>query len=365
MAAPPRILAVNPWGSLCAWLDDDGVTVYLHVGTQDEGGLWSYRSVWVRNIGPAPVAVEIPEGDLAPRLPQPRRSCRHPEGNPLQRGQVMELLWFEEGDGVALLIDGAIEAVLPAWGGQGGLRGYAVEARGRGPFAWELQQPNPLAARVARARAHWDALNFGGLWKQIRDADMAHVEKALGDREYVWEVTPAGEPPRAVGSFRARGGRAPVAYATLGMASQPMPVIEAEDEEYLQHRRVGLVFATVGRSDWVPRILGEMARYPWRAVTYIGDQHVVEVPGIDPEEAPGRFTGALLLADPPPDGEIAAPSLAGQKERGGDPVTWLWVIPLSDEERALVGAEGAPPLVERMRAARLGWVHDPRRPRFV
>lgn len=355
-ADPPRIVSINPWASLRAWLDDDGETVYFHLGPTGEDAV--FGSLWVRNNGPAPEIGRAVEPASGERGLQPRRHTRHPEGRPLERGQVLEVLWFEEGDGAALFIDGELEAVLPPWGGVGEFRGYAVGARGRGPYAWELVLPNPLGARVARARAHWDALNHGGLWPHLQAADRAHLEARIGPFEAAWAVTPPEEPPRAVASFRTGWEHAPLVFSTIGMAAQPMPRIEAEREDFLPRRRVQVLLASARPGDWIPRLLGEMARYPWRELTWIGDGHVIAAPGIDTDAAPGRFPAVLLLADPPPTAGRAAPGLAGQRDRAGDPINHLWALPITAGEHALTEREGSQVLVDRLGAAGLGWVHD-------
>ena len=90
---------------------------------------------------------------------------------------------------------------------------------------------------------------------------------------------------------------------------------------------------------------------------------MVAAPGIDPVAAPGRFVAVVLLADPPPSGGSAtpAPALAGQRDRAGDPITYLWAVPITEAERALAAAEGTEALVARLARAGAGWVHDPTR----
>jgi hypothetical protein len=364
-ADPPRLVSTNPYGSMRAWLDDDGVTVYLHMGRAADTYI-SEQSMWVRNNGIAPELIDVSALAEGARLPQPRRATRHPHGKPLLPGQVLELLWFEEGDMVALFVDGEIEAILPSWSGYGEVRGYAIEARGRGPLAWELVHPNPLSSRAARARAHWDALNQGALWPILESADLDHAERCIGERESVWNVNLPGHPPRAVGSFRPlRAGRARVVYTTLGMSGQPMPLVEAEQDDYLQLRRVQVAMATAGDDAWVSTFLGDMARYPWNARRWIGEGHAIEAAGIDPVAAPGRFPSVLLLSNPPADQKQQAPNLAGHRDRTGDPITYLWAIPITAAERGLVDREGPEPLVARLRAAGCGWIHDPARPSVV
>jgi hypothetical protein len=225
--------------------------------------------------------------------------------------------------------------------------------------------PNPLGARVSRARAHWDALNHGGLWPHVQAADRAHLEARIGPWEAAWAVTPPDEPPRAVASFRTGWEPAPLVFSTIGMAAQPMPRIEVERDDFLAHRRAQVLLASARPDEWIPRLLAEMARYPWRELTWIGDGHVIAAPGIDADTAPERFPAVLLLGEPPPTAGRAAPALTGQRDRSGDPINHLWAIPITAGEKALVEQEGSQALVDLLSAAGIGWVHDRERAAVV
>jgi hypothetical protein len=49
----------------------------------------------------------------------PRRYCKHPEGAALPAAEDLEIVWFEEGNGAALLERGEPLTVIPPWAGQG------------------------------------------------------------------------------------------------------------------------------------------------------------------------------------------------------------------------------------------------------
>src|SRR5690606_37841067 len=123
----PRILKeeVGPNGNIRALVEDDGRSVHLYLEGTSEDHPFGVRSCWVRNLRAAPTLIEAErmQAGLAPMLPA--RNCVDPEaGRPL-RAEDLEFLWFESGDGVALLEKGDVLAVIPPWSGKAGFAGYA------------------------------------------------------------------------------------------------------------------------------------------------------------------------------------------------------------------------------------------------
>jgi len=69
--------------------------------------------------------------------------------------------------------------------------------------------------------------------------------------------------------------------------------------------------------------------------------------------------GAVLLLDSP--GSLAGPEppdLSGFTF-GGDPVRWLWVVPISERDRQLAKEHGSVSLVRRLAAQERSWVAGP------
>ena len=108
-------------------------------------------AVWVANYLPGPHR----------RRPGRRRAgapprmgaggTRFPEGCP-DLGRPMDLVWFEEGDAVAVVDAEGVLAAIPGWAGRSEFYGYSRYARGRTGLAWELTRDagQALEAKVAR-----------------------------------------------------------------------------------------------------------------------------------------------------------------------------------------------------------------------
>ncbi|MCB1053517.1 MAG: suppressor of fused domain protein [Acidobacteria bacterium] len=70
---------------------------------------------------------------------------------------------------------------------------------------------------------------------------------------------------------------------------------------------------------------------------------------------PGREFSSVLLVSAPP----GAPTLHMPSFRG-DPVSLLWLVPITDSERLLAQEQGSVALVQRLWAAGNSWDFRPR-----
>jgi hypothetical protein len=123
--------------------------------------------VWIANHHPAPRSAvpQSPGGGRAPLMPV--QHTKHPDGLPPLNAAELRAVWFEEGDGVALLDDAGLLALIPGWAeADRGLPGYAREAVGRSPYAWALDDVAArLWPRVVHAEAYWSwraSISFRG-----------------------------------------------------------------------------------------------------------------------------------------------------------------------------------------------------------
>jgi hypothetical protein len=72
----------------------------------------------------------------------------------------------------------------------------------------------------------------------------------------------------------------------------------------------------------------------------------------------GRGGEAVLLLDQP--GALLGPEVPELSgfSFGGEPVRWLWVVPISERERMLAAERGPTSLVTHLAAQRRSWVVD-------
>ncbi len=324
----------NPYGSRTLVVEGDEASSVAYLC--DPHGV-VHGAVWLANHIPAPAAVDPRR--LTSGLPpvMPRAGTRHPGGRPPLDPARLEVLWFEEGDGVALFEDGAPLAVIPGWADmEHGLPGYARDAIGETPFAWSLEEAmEGLGPRIARARAYWAWRRTEGAWESYLRYVLAHLDATVGPAGRYWDVSDGGLPAVGVTERPAVPGRDYAVLSTVGMSCQRMPQVEQYLDRPDAYARVELAFATRGDPRDAARLFLWLARYPWRSVTWLGHGHTArwyhDQAGFP---VPGGYSGVLMLTGL---GHLPDPSGLAF---GGDSVRWLWLVPVTDAE---LGAAGHDP----------------------
>jgi Suppressor of fused protein (SUFU) len=135
-----------------------------------------------------------------------------------------------------------------------------------------------------------------------------------------------------------------------------MPVIEQMGEQAMGGARIELAIATTMPSTDAARIFLWLGQYPWREMTWLGPGHCVpwyHEPATFPLGGGGE---AVLLLDKP--GALLGPEVPELSgfSFGGEPVRWLWVVPISERERMLAAERGPTSLVTHLAAQRRSWV---------
>jgi len=356
----PRVLIaeVNPYGNLEAMVEDDGRTVYLYLQHVTDDG-WGLRPVWVANHLPAPEGrdMDAMEAGMAPLMP--REGTHFPQGGPALDEDRLSLVWFEEGDGAALLEGDRPVAIVAPWSGEGGFPGYSAAAVGTQELAWELGEAlDTLGERVKRAAAYWRWREQDESWEEIREAQLDHLERHLGPHRRYWAADGGTFPPGAVVQFTPPSHPGVFVYTTLGMSAQAMPRVEMHYEDPAPCRRVELALGARDDSPEFARTLSWAMGMPWRDCNWLGDGHTISW-----DEAPAG--GVLLLAQPPAAGRagllrrpLPPPSLPGFTDRSGDPVTYLWLMKISLEEQSYAEKHSSAKLAAVLERNGRGWLWE-------
>lgn len=325
----------NPYGSRTLTIETDRTSSVAYL-RDAEGTIRA--AVWLANHGPAPEELDRARIDAGLPPVMPRANTRHPDGTPPLDPAALSVLWFEEGDGVAVYQDGELLAVIPGWADvRHGIPGYARDAVGDSPVACPLDEAlGELSARLARARAHWERQDTG--WVSERLAVLGHLDRRAGPQGRYWEVG-GGLPAIGVSERPPIPGRGFTVLSTVGMCFQRMPAAEL----YGAACRVELAVATTEDARAARWLLAWLGRYPWQSVTWLSPGHTARWPdGHRRFPLGGGHRGVVMLADPP-----GAPDLSGLTVCG-DPVLWLWLLPLTEAELDVAVVRGAGALADRL-----------------
>lgn len=352
--------SVSPNGNLEAFVEQDDRCAVFYLRELDDPPAgragFGVRACWVRNLRAAPesLPVEDMRRGIAPMMPA--ASCAHPRGAPPLAAGDLRIVWFEEGDAAALLERDSVLAVVPCWSGMNGFEGYARDCTEVSPLAWPLLPGNVLVERVRAAQASWRAWDDGDPWGPVGDAGVAAIEAAFGPRTNYYAIDGGAWPPAAM--VRCAPGDM-VVLATCGVQLRPQPRVELAVEDPAPFRRIELGLAMERRlferapQDVMGWLSGQ-AKYPWTRFTWFGHHHTMPCDAVPPGPSGRAFRAMLFLRDPP-----GAPPVRFPPYRG-DPVTLLWMVPISDRERELAEREGSGRLAALLAAAGHGHVHRDR-----
>ena len=283
--------------------------------------------------------------------PARRRSCRPGtpscprDGRRSSRGRC-EPLWFEEGDGVAVLENGKLLAVIPGWSDAGrGMPGYSRDIIG------------PDAVRLVAGRRHGGPRPPGGPGQGVLEVAAAtsgrgacssrpcsgHLPSGSGPGAHYWDAS-CGKQPLAGVSERPPTPDRP--YTVLSTVGHELPADAGGGAA-----GAGPGSSTPGSSwPWRPRwraalaarVFLWLAPYPWRAVTWFGPGHSVRWYH-EPATFPlGGGHEAVLLLDEP--GGLAGPGRAGPVRllvRRATRCAGCGSCPITEQERLVAKEQGS------------------------
>lgn len=338
----------SPHRNLDVVVEAQNSVVYLYLFSP--GSDRPITACWVRNLGPAPMSLDLASmkrGD-APMLE--RAHCRHPDGAPPLDPERLRLVWFEEGDGVALLEDDEPLAIVPVWPGVD-FPGYARDCTSEADYCWPLLADNVLRQRVRLADDYWGWWETNP-WPTFQRRALEVLEKYLGPDPRYFAIDGDEWPPKAM----VIAEREIATVATLGVALRRQPGIDPDDR--LTARRIELGFATErGVIDplAMAQYISGQANLPWANLTFLGNRHTIPCDALSSARTKTKFEFVLLQKDPPD-----VPSILFDPLRG-DLIDLLWLIPITAAERKFAEEKGSGELTKRLSAANAGGVFRDRR----
>ncbi len=362
----------NPYGTLTAYLEDDSRTVYLYLQSE-QNPEWKIRALWIRNRIVAPDNRDQADftNGLAPILLANEIS---PDADDSEiRQEDVHFIWTEEGDGVAVFIKEELHAFLPSWSGIKGLAGYSKFARVETITAHPLGDSNHgvIAEIVERSRKFWEFRAEKDSWKKIQSSRLEFIESKFGAHTKYWSADGGKFPYVGIAKFEPQSFPNVVIYSTVGLSAQNMPTVDLFHKDYLAYARIELVIAVRhlpgDKSEtWVPHLLGELVKFPWNMTKWLGTGHTISMNRRDPDALYLNFTSAILLKELSQVNHAdlkltEIPDLNGLITESSQPVNFLFIQPINDEEAYYMRSEGSKALMNLIAEKGIGWVHNSER----
>ena len=325
------VFETSPYGTLDGIVEQDGRAVYFYLNehpTNDSGDAdpeesarFGTRACWVRNLQRGPMVINK-DDFAAGRAPlMPRNDCVDQAMLRLPTVESLEIVWFEEGNGAALIETGPEDqrttiAVIPPWSGVDGFHGYASNCAHETPLAWPMPENPSLHLRIEKAAEFWQSFTktsspFAELQRNLVSAYNDAFGKA--NQQQYYAIDGGKFPPR--GLVRYESDSATI-LLTVGMSLCPQPAVELFVDHPAEHRRIEIGLK-LPHQDGHPetdsieaamRSLSSFAAYPWSQWTWLGPGHTVSWSAAD--------SGTATLDR---DAEIVLPSFRS------DPIGLLWI----------------------------------------
>jgi hypothetical protein len=317
------LFETSPHGTLDSMVQQDGRTVYLYLHSP-KNPEFGTRAVWVRNLikGPLVLSDADLQMGIAPVLP--RTWSAEPAGSPLPDVDQLRLIWFEEGNGVALLEGDEVLAIIPPWSGLENFHGYARDCRLENSICWPMPQQRHLTMRIRRAENYWRSWETGNPFRKLQEDLLAAYGTRFGEAGKYFAIDSGHWPPKAIQCFQ-KGGL--LTALTVGVCVRSMPNVELAMENPSIARRVEFgIQLNIGEMDanaesileWMSRI----TNYPWHRLTWFGHGHTSALPAaILPE-----YAGVFYFQDQQGNSALDLGTFEG------DPINLLWMVPIDDEE---------------------------------
>lgn len=344
MSEPEVVLQeVSPHGNLEAIIEQDDRVAHFYLRSPDfeEFGL---KTCWIRNLSEAPDILDV-EGmrqGIPPMLS--KEFCLHPEGQEPLDSERLSLVWFPEGDGVALMEDDNMLAAIPAWGGMKGFSGYARDCIGQSTLCWKLDDSTEFKARISEAERFWNQWDRDeSPWHSCQDEFLAAYESVLGPHSRYFAIDGGNWPPKALVRFDTPDC---TYLLTLGVSLRPQPAVEMYYDEPADFRRFefGACIAREVEDETISSIasyLSGQSTLPWQQFTFFAHGHTIPCDAFGGDQTLRCFTSVLLVDSPPSAPDLNPPRIDGER------VSLLWTVPITPTEQQIAERDGSKELIKR------------------
>ncbi len=317
----------SPYGNLDAIVEHDGRAIYFYLNGPAPFGM---RACWVANLQTGPL--EFNQHDLqfglAPLLP--RVHCMDPNPSTIPDSDDLEIVWFEEGNGAALVSRDKLLAVIPPWSGLDGFHGYAANCASENMVCWPMPPGQEIERRVTQAREFWKHWNDDPPFRTFQPDALAEYEKRFGRQEKYFAIDGGKFPPRGLVLLKGESGTRHLVTVGMSLCPQPGPVSDSVPENFQPSielaARIPSSITSDDAIDQLAQRMSSLAALPWKNFSWLGHGHSCDFLKNDPAMACAFFCGDDQMPESPTDWKLPTGI------PGHPPSIILWVLPLSKNE---------------------------------
>ena len=340
----------SPLGNVDAIVQHDSRTVYFYLNENPDSlsgkPKFGTRACWVQNLTTGPLVFDQAEMRQGLPLLLPRTHSRQRDGLPLPDADRLAVIWFEEGNGAALILQNdqqqieKVLAVIPPWSGQEGFHGYSTECAVENEVCWPMPVHEALTKRINRADEFWSGFqNASNPFVPLQKSQLqvcrqrflgldanSNIDGNVANESY-FSIDGGKFPPRGLVQYDQDDS---IVITTIGMSLLPQPMVELASEQPSLFRRVELAVRlpkhaadenclTAARNN-----VSQLAGYPWRNFSWLGAGH-----SCDFSEVRESCPNAVLVAD-----SLVRPTeIQPLSDFRDDPVNLLWLVPVDQNQQ--------------------------------
>ena len=329
---------------------NDSTYMYLlHIISENEPPIFK-SSCWLSNHSHAPKDIDIKAMKEGMPSMLPAEFCKHPHGISKLNPEEIEVVWFEEGDGVAVLYQGDILGIIPPWA-QDTFPVFASGCIKESQLVLPLiKEENALYSRILKAKDFWDNFN-DEQWISFKDGCLPILESQFGSHIKYYAIDGGFFPPKALVKFEVKN----VTYLfTVGVSIIPQPMIEMCTDTPEIKRRIEIALAIENETfnqnaEPILNYISAQTAIPWQNLSWLGHGHTISAADVFSLEFPNVVcVGANECAKVPC---TSLPSF------GDDTTNILWLVPLTTEGTLMIKEEGIDSFCEKQNKENF-WIFD-------
>jgi hypothetical protein len=283
-------------------------------------------AIWIRNHQAAPNDFEVDKMEEGHSTMMPRRFCNHPNGKERLQPEDLKCVWFEEGDGVALLENEKVLCIIPSWSGDK-FPAYSEDCIEANSFAMPLSEDNVLLERIKKADEFWQTWD-GDSWAPFLSSRLEVLHQKFGEEKKYYIIDNGKWPLKGMAQFE----KDDTTYLiTIGVSIIPQPIVELVTETPEKMRRIELALAMKTdefkkNESKICSFLSAQTSIPWQNLSWLGHGHAIKCETVFGQD--DKFPFGLFI------NSNVVPALAHVefKPFRGDDINILWLTPITEAE---------------------------------